>query len=271
MPTSDWRGVASIIRCNGMSKVKAGQSDRAWMQGHRRYAMSYLNLSSGGIILVCFATSSAVLMLFPSIDIAASRTFFNGRFYLQGQWLERAFHHVVSIFIYASNALVLAVYAFNKATKASLWGIDGKKVLYLLLVLTLGAGLLVNVALKDHVGRARPHNVQEFGGSQRFTPAFVIADECEKNCSFPSGDTAGAFFSLSLAMAFGRKRAMFLASAAFGGAVAIVRIASGAHFLSDNIVSFFLMWIVADVLYRYLLLPSTTVHLEEHVEPWQTP
>lgn len=217
--------------------------------------MTYLKLSRAKVILVCFLASSLVLLRFPAIDIAASGMFFDGRFYLQGQWWERALHHGVSAFLCASTVLVLAVYAFNKIARAALWDIDGKKVLYLLLVLALDAGLLVNVALKDNFGRARPRNIAEFGGTRQFTPAFVLAHECRVNCSFSSGDTAGAFFSLPLAMAFGRRRAMFLASGAFGGAVSIARLACGAHFLSDIIVSFFLMLIVADVLYHYMLLP----------------
>jgi lipid A 4'-phosphatase len=218
--------------------------------------MAYMKLVSARVILVCFAVSSLLLLVFPAIDIAVSRTFFEGRFYSQGQWWVQALHHGVSVFLYASSGLVLAVYAFNKVAKAALWGIDGKKVLYLLLVLVVGAGLLVNVGLKDNFGRARPRNIQEFGGTRQFTPAFVVGHECQKNCSFASGDAAGAFFSLSLAMAFGRRRATFLASAAFGGAVSFARMASGAHFLSDVVVSFFVMLIVADVLYHYMLLPQ---------------
>jgi len=36
--------------------------------------------------------------------------------------------------------------------------------------------------------------------------------------------------------------------------VSFCRIASGAHFLSDTVVSFFVMLIVADVLHHYLVL-----------------
>lgn len=218
--------------------------------------MSYLKLPRARLILGCFMIVSLVLLAFPSIDIAISRMFFNGRFHLQGQWWEQALHHGVGPFLYASISLLLAIYAFNRIAKAELWGIDGKKVMYLLLVLGLGAGFLVNAVLKENSGRARPRDIQEFGGSKLFTPAFVISQECKTNCSFVSGDTAGAFFSLSLAMAFGRKRAMFLASLLFGGAVSVSRMASGAHFFSDTVVSFFVMLIVADVLYHYILVPK---------------
>lgn len=41
--------------------------------------------------------------------------------------------------------------------------------LFLLLLLALGPGLLVNVILKNHLGRPRPQELIEFGGKQQFT------------------------------------------------------------------------------------------------------
>ena len=60
-------------------------------------------------------------------------------------------------------------------------------------MLVLGAGLVVNGILKDDFGRARPRDIEAFGGSSQFTPAFVVSHECDRNCSFSSGDGAGAF------------------------------------------------------------------------------
>ncbi|MDI9597967.1 MAG: phosphatase PAP2 family protein [Acidobacteriota bacterium] len=117
----------------------------------------------------------------------------------------------------------------------------------------LGAGIIVNVALKDNFGRARPRNAVPFGGGQEFTPAFVVSDQCTTNCSFSSGDGAGAFFTLALARALGRKRAL-LGAVAYGCLVSFARIAAGAHFLSDIVVSFFVMWLTADALHFYMLL-----------------
>jgi len=223
--------------------------------------MTYLNLTRARVILLCFLIASAVLLKFPAIDLYIAGMFFDGRFYMQQQWWEQALHHGVGVFLCASMALVVAIYAFNRITRAELWGIDGAKVLYLLLVLAVGAGLLVNTTLKDNFGRARPRDVQQFGGHKQFTPAFVMADQCTTNCSFSSGDAAGAFFSLSLAMAFGRRRALFITSIVFGVAVSISRMAAGAHFFSDTLVSFFVMLITADVLNHYMLLPKPVTHL----------
>jgi lipid A 4'-phosphatase len=115
------------------------------------------------------------------------------------------------------------------------------------------------VILKDNFGRARPRDIEEFGGSKHFTPAFVISRECNTNCSFSSGDAAGGFFSLALVMALSRRRRMLAAAAAFGALVSLSRVASGAHFFSDTVASFFVMLIVADVLYYFMFLPEPAV------------
>ncbi len=43
----------------------------------------------------------------------------------------------------------------------NLFCVDGKRVVYLFLVLIIGAGLIVNVVFKDHFGRARPRDVTD--------------------------------------------------------------------------------------------------------------
>ena len=154
-------------------------------------------------------------------------------------------------------ATVVGVYLVNRFSKRALWKVDGKKVCYLFLVLVVGSGLIVNVVLKDNFGRARPRDIVEFGGSKLFTPAFVVSKECKKNCSFSSGESAGAFFSIALALALTRRRRLFAAAVGLGVLVSLCRIAAGGHFFSDTVVSFFVMLILADVLHHYMLLPDS--------------
>ena len=46
---------------------------------------------------------------------------------------------------------------------------------------------------KDTWGRARPINIQEFGGDKIYTQPFIKSDQCEKNCSWISGESSAAF------------------------------------------------------------------------------
>lgn len=215
--------------------------------------MYYLRLRRSRIILASFGILSVLLTAFPAVDLVVSKSFFHGSFQ-QTLWWQRLLHVGVTWFIAVSMLLVVALYAWNRLAKRNLCRVDGKRVVYLFLVLIIGAGLIVNVVFKDHFGRARPRDVAEFGGSKVFTPPFVMSNECTTNCSFSSGDGAAAFFSMALALALTRKRRLFAAALAIGALVSYARISAGAHFFSDTVVSFFVMLIVADVLHYYMVM-----------------
>jgi len=143
--------------------------------------MHYFKLRRSRAILVLFAASTLLFLVFPGIDIAISRLFFNRGFYLSRQWWTMFMHESMGYFLCLSLASVVALYLWNKLTKRSLCGVDGKRIAYLFLVLILGAGVIVNDALKDNIGRARPRDIVEFGGAEHYTPPFVISGQCTKN------------------------------------------------------------------------------------------
>ena len=219
--------------------------------------MSYLKLKRAQIILGCFLMSALVLLAFPDIDIGISRMFFGQGFHLKDSWWYSLVRDGLTYLLCLSMIAILGIYVFNRLSKRDICRINGRKVSYLFLVLILGAGLVVNVIFKDNFGRARPRDIEEFGGSKQFTPAFVVSDQCDTNCSFSSGEGAAGFFSLALALALSRRRAVLLAALGVGGLVSFLRVASGAHFFSDTVVSFFVMLIFTDVLYYYVVLPKT--------------
>jgi len=218
--------------------------------------MTYLKQPRARLLLLCFLASSLLLAAFPALDIRVSRLFFDGTgFHLANQWWVRLLQGSVGYAVGLSLTAVVALYAFNKKSRRQVGGVAGRTVVYLFLVLLLGAGLIVNVLLKNSFGRARPRNIEEFGGDQKFTGAFVVSGECATNCSFSSGDGAGAFFLLAMAWALSRRRTVLLAALGFGALVSFSRVAAGAHFLSDIVVSFFVMIILADALHGYVLVP----------------
>jgi lipid A 4'-phosphatase len=229
--------------------------------------MHYLKLKRSRTILVCFAAFALLLTAFPRVDIYVSALFFDKSFYLGRQWWTTLMHESMGYFLGLSMTAVVGVYVWNKLSKRNLCGVDGKRVVYLFLVLILGAGLIVNGLLKDNFGRARPRDIAEFGGSKVYTPPFVVSAECDKNCSFASGESAGGFFALALALALSRRRAWFASAVGLGAIVSFCRIASGAHFLSDTIVSFFVMLIVADVLYYYVVLARIERQVPQYLLP----
>ena len=223
--------------------------------------MGYLKQIHSQFLLVSFILISILLVAFSNVDIFVSSFFFSedlAKFSLNKAWWVKAFYKSVGPVIGLSCLSILILWQINKYKGTNFLSIDGKKVTFILLALVLGAGLIVNVLFKEQFGRARPRDVEEFNGIKQFTPAFVITDQCERNCSFSSGHGAGAYFTLALALLFRNKKRALTLAFVYGTGVSIARIAAGGHFFSDNIVSFFVMAIMTDALYYlfYIRDPS---------------
>jgi len=106
--------------------------------------------------------------------------------------------------------------------------------IYVTLCLLLGPGLIVNAGLKSFWGRARPSQIDVFGGTAQFTPALQLADQCASNCAFVSGDAALGFCLTALAFVWRRHApALFAVGLSVGLLFGASRIAQGGHFLSD--------------------------------------
>jgi lipid A 4'-phosphatase len=128
------------------------------------------------------------------------------------------------------------------------------QLIYLIFFLALGPGLLVHTALKEHLGRARPNQVTQFGGKQPFSAAWIPSTACAHNCSFVSGHAAMGFFPLGLAFAFPRRRRLWLNVGIAAGTIAgLSRVAQGAHFLSDVVFAGFVVYGSAWWLDRWVL------------------
>ncbi len=120
---------------------------------------------------------------------------------------------------------------------------------------TLGPGIVVNSGFKENWQRARPYQVQPFGGTQQFTRATVMTDQCDNNCSFVSGHVACGIFLASLMLVDRRRRVLWgTAGVAAGLVIGFARMADGAHWLSDVLwaspITLACSWLVWKVLLR---------------------
>lgn len=105
---------------------------------------------------------------------------------------------------------------------------------FVVLAGALGPGLLVNTGFKENWQRARPYQVEVFGGSQQFSRATVMSDQCNNNCSFVSGHVACGFFLASLLLVDRKRRVLWATAGVVSGiTIGFARMADGAHWLSD--------------------------------------
>jgi lipid A 4'-phosphatase len=148
----------------------------------------------------------------------------------------------------------------------------GRAVVFLIATLALGPGLLTNLTLKEYWGRARPIDVVPLSGSDRFVAWWDPRGPCPTNCSFVSGDVSAAYWTFApAALAPPPWRALAYGGAiAFGLGVSALRVAAGAHFVSDvvfaGVFMFLVVWAVHGLIYRWPRTRLTDEDIERAIE-----
>ena len=197
----------------------------------------------------------------PQIDLWVTSLFFNEQqgFYLSETLWARFGYALIPVLTTSIAIFLIFSIVFTLIRKRTLFSFGSKAYLYMLLTLIIGPGLIVNNTFKENWNRSRPVSVIEFGGTNAFSPAFVINDACTQgSCtSFSSGHPTTFFAFLSLAMLLtGRRRKQVIYFSVIGGAmIGFVRIVQGGHFLSDVVVSGMVVTSVAYSLY-WLMYPE---------------
>lgn len=216
-------------------------------------------------LLAGLLSGFVVFALWPGLDIAVSGAFFDAgarSFVLNGQPLAEGLRKAiwglsVVLLLIAGTGLLGALVLRRPVAglPARAWG-------FIVALYALGPGLVVETLLKTHWGRARPSAIAEFGGTAMFTPPWLPADQCARNCAFVAGETAGAVaLAISLAVILvwagprlpGWLRAGLVALAVAAPVIASVqRLGAGRHFLSDILAAALLIGLIAAVLARFL-------------------
>jgi lipid A 4'-phosphatase len=215
------------------------------MKRNRRIELSF---AAGAIGL------ALLFVLVPDIDLWFSGLFYRetGGFFLAGAAWVRLLYELVNPLAGVAVLVLLVLLLRNVLLRSPAGPLNTRATFFLLAVLAVGPGLVVNGVFKSYWGRARPRDVVEFGGTRTFTPAFVISDDCDRNCSFTSGHASVPFALVALGFLLRRRRwAVFAGAAAFGGLVGLGRIVQGAHFLSDVVFSGIFVFLIAYLLAHY--------------------
>lgn len=220
---------------------------------------------------LAFAATAALFVHAPAIDLAVSAFFFEPAegFLSRGRPWEQLVYHSVGALMFGVNLGLLAWCVIRSLRRTRFGRPCVRHLAYLLLLLALAPGLLVNALLKEHWGRARPVQVVELGGDRVFSPAFVPSDQ--RGGSFSSGHAAAAAYLVVVAwLVGGRRRAQWVALAsAYALLVGAARIAAGGHFLSDVLTSYLIVALAAFVLYGSLFgEPLQRAHPHPAPEPY---
>jgi lipid A 4'-phosphatase len=227
---------------------------------------------TGLVIALAVAVFVGVVFgVYPRLDIDISAFFYNrpaDLFLVNAQpWANnlRAAARWLSALILAPACLAIVGKLILPKQRML---IGGRAALFLVVTMALGPGVLTNLILKDHWGRARPIDITELGGAFHFTAWWDPRGDCPTNCSFVAGEPSGAFWTLApAALAPPQWRLLAYSGAlAFGAAVGLLRIAGGAHFFSDvvfaGVLMFLLIWMTHGLLFRWRATHLTDEALE---------
>ena len=218
-------------------------------------------------IAVAVLAASWLFIAYPSLDIATAKLFFDGAQFpiATNPWVNA----LRNALIWAEDGgfVLVVVFAFA-SRKRPILNLHPRDWAFQALVFLLGPGLIVNGLLKRQWGRARPFMTQDFGGNAQFSTAWEFADQCARNCSFVSGEAAGATaLTISLCLVLRANRhlmAPLVYQMGVGAALLLPlvtawqRMAAGRHYLSDVVISIMLVALLAALLH-WLLAPKAAL------------
>lgn len=220
-----------------------------------------LSLPAGGmsgiaITVLAGVLASALFLSMPAIDLAVSGFFAEGRngFTLARTWPVTGPRQFFNLLFASFCALAVLGLVAALLFEHRPFGQGWREWFYLTACAVTGPGLIANLLFKDHWGRARPLQIEMFGGEAIFTPPLLLSDQCQRNCSFISGEASSIFLMFfALAMLFPAWRLTLVALGILGGlAAGLTRIAAGGHFFSDVIFAGIFMALTAQILHRII-------------------
>ncbi|QPK64278.1 phosphatase PAP2 family protein [Methylomonas sp. LL1] len=214
---------------------------------HRKIKRARLEL----LVLLLLAVATTVLFWLTDLDYRAAAVFYrpdpSGQVWpLQHWWPLKLLYDYAFPFTVISGLTALMVYvaghyhAYSRRFR--------RRALYILLVILIGPGLLVNLVFKDHWGRPRPVHIEQFGGEYQYVPPLKLGHTPDKSFVCGHCSVGYAFFVLYF-LSQNHKPLYFLLTLVLAWTMGFTRMTSGGHFVSDILWSGYLVFLVAFALY----------------------
>lgn len=195
----------------------------------------------------------------PGFDLDAARAFYVGPNHFVGDTRAGVVVRYVAWALPFVTLLAMALAAIlaRSGAVAKRHAPSGRSLVMLAASLALAPGLVVHATLKEVSHRPRPYSTTTFGGQDLPRPFYRFDGACRHNCSFPSGETAAATWMIAPASLVPPpwRGAALAGAVVFAFFAALLRMAFGAHFLSD-VAAGALITILAIMLFRAILLPA---------------
>lgn len=203
------------------------------------------------VILLILAIGTTLIFWFTDLDIKAAALFYHPE-NIGDVWPEQHWWLWRILFKYAFPFTVVAGFAALFIFVISHFHDHSRRyrrqALYILLVIVIGPGLVVNLIVKDHWGRPRPMHITQFGGEFEYLPPLQIGHTPDK--SFVCGHcSVGYSFFVLYFLAQNYKLFYFALTLVLAWTMGFTRMTSGGHFVSDILWSGYLVFLVAFALY----------------------
>ena len=210
------------------------------------------------VVLTLLTLGTVVLFAVTDLDLVTIRPFYHPE--LERPWpvsndplwllFYRSAPWITGSLAVAGVSMLITGVMRERSRRLRLYGI------FILLCVILGPGLIINLVLKDHWGRARPRQLVEFGGSSEYSQPLVPFRASGK--SFPCGHcSVGYLYGIGWWVwrrSHPRQAAVSLAAGLVMGTLqGIGRMTDGGHYLSDAAWAALIALGIAHVLYYYVL------------------
>ncbi len=215
------------------AEKSTGSWKRSFLSARNRIA-SFRGLEI--LFVLLFLATVTTLIAHTGVDLSLSSYFYQAGSWPVGElfpWKLLYRMEGYPAFIIAIFGLCVACYGSLKPQRHS-WRCQG---IFLVLLLALGPGLLVNAVFKKHWGRPRPCEIVQFGGTKKFLQPWQPGVTGQGR-SFPCGHGSAAFYLTAPFFIYRRTkpavaRRWLAGGLGFGLLMSFARIAQGGHFLSD--------------------------------------